>query len=198
MELGAPSDERLRAALQRIWAHPSIKGCCFSRDQEPQDQVRVNLQNHPLESALFGITTLPNGASAACGTSVCRLTGGKDEPPRDLLSFYVQLGTIAKPYAIGGYPNSDVERAAVWRAQLDPWLAELGRFVFETVEFDLALVGWEVEFPSVSAESVKRGGVPSERYDGYLWRNGNGLEWHPPTNMEMVRFPGSRKREQSA
>src|SRR5215470_5129127 len=127
MELGVPSDERLRAALERIWTHRlpkgALKGCCFSRDQEPQDQVRVNLQNHPLESMLFGVTTLPNGASAACGTFVCRLTGGKDEA-RDLLSFYVPLGSIAKPYAIGGYPFSDVERAGEWRAQLDPWFAE--------------------------------------------------------------------------
>jgi hypothetical protein len=202
MELGVPSDERLRTALQRIWSHPSLKralkGCVFSRDQEPQDQVRVNLQSHPLESMLFGVTALPNGAPAACGTFVCRLAGGKDEPPRDLLSFYVPMGSIEKPYGIGAYPFSDLERAGAWRPQLDPWLAEIGRFVFEAVEFDLALVGWEVEFPSVSAESVKRSGVPAERYDGYLWRNGNGLEWHPPTNMEVVRSPGSRKREQSA
>jgi len=195
MELGVPSDERLRRALQRIWSHPSVKGCCFSRDQELQDQVRVNLENHALESMLFGVTTLPNGASAACGTFVCRLVGGNDEPPRDLLSFYVPLGSIARPYAIGGYPDSDVEHAGAWRGQLDPWLADLGRFVFEAVEFDLALVGWEVEFPSISAESVKRSGIPAKRYDGYLWRNGKGLDWHPPTSMELVRSPGTRKRE---
>jgi hypothetical protein len=75
MELGAPSDEQLAAALQRIWSHPSLAGCCFSRDQEPQAQVRVNPGQHPLEGHLFGVATLPNDGSVACGTYVCRLQG---------------------------------------------------------------------------------------------------------------------------
>ena len=198
IELGVPSDERLRAALRRIWAHPSLKGCVFSRDQEPQAQVRVNLEAHSLESMLFGVATLPNGATAPCGTFVCRLWNEDEQPTRDLLSFFVPLGALSEPYGVGGYPFCDVETASAWRTELDRWLVEIGRFVFAAADFDLALVGWEVDFPRVSAESVRTSGVPTERYDGYLWRNGNDLEWHPPTNMELVRFPGTRKREQTA
>jgi len=207
IELGVPSDERLRRALQRIWSHPSVKGACFSRDQEPQAQVRVNLNEHTLEGHLYGLATLPNGASAACGTYVCRLQGEDGALARDFLSFYVPMGAIANAYGIepsrarenqdpplntkGGAPTS-----STWRPPLDQWLVEIGRSVFETVEFDLALVGWEVDFPRVSAESVKREGMPRERCDGYLWRNSSGLQWYPPTNLQIVRVVGEAKGAQ--
>jgi hypothetical protein len=193
MELGVPSDERLRRALQRIWSHPSVKGACFSRDQEPQAQVRVNLNEHTLEGYLYGVATLPNGLTAACGTYVCRLQGEDGALARDFLSFYVPIGAIANAYGSGGYPFGDEERSAIWRAELDPYLAEIGRSVFESVEFDLALVGWEVDFPRVSAERVKREGIPTGRFDGYLWRNSSGLRWYPPTNLRIVRDVGEAK-----
>ena len=184
-ELGAPSDDRLRSALQRIWSYPALQGCCFSRDQEPRDQVRVTPGQETLEGHLYGVANLPNGAAAACGTYVCRLQGEDGDLKRDLLSFYVPLGSLSAAYGIGEYPFSDldVERAPTWRAELDRWLVELGRFVFEEVDFGLALVGWEVDFPKVSSEIVKRNGIPRDRFDGYLWRATDGLEWYPPTNL---------------
>src|SRR5215468_6683065 len=147
IDLGLPSDERLCRALERIWSHPSLKGCCFSRDQEPQAQVRVTPGQHGLADPLYGLAALPNGATAACGTYVCRLQGESKKPVRDLLSFYAPLASLAKAYDLGAYPFADGERAAKWRPQVDRWLVELGRFVFESVKFDLALVGWEVDFP---------------------------------------------------
>ncbi len=187
-ELGEPSDERLRLALQRIWSHPDLKGCCFSRDQEPQGQVRVTPGQETLEGHLYGVANLPNGTAAACGTYICRLQGDDEQLYRDLLSFYVPLGSLRAAYKTGGYPFSDGDRATTWRVELDNWLVELGRFVFEKVDFGLALVGWEVDFPRVSSESVKRNGILSERFDGYLWRAADRLEWYPPTNLEIVRF----------
>ena len=188
IELGVSSDERLGRALDRIWSHPSLQGCCFSRDQEPQAQVRVIPGQHRLEDPLYGLAGLPNGATAACGTYVCRLQSEGGQPARDLLSFYTPLGSLARAYDIGKYPFADHERAAQWRPEVDRWLVELGRFVFERVEFDLALVGWEVDFPRTSAESVKRSGVPAERFDGYLWRAGPGLEWHQATKPGVIRL----------
>jgi hypothetical protein len=177
MELGVPSDERLRAALERIWAHPSLKGCVFSRDQEPQAQVRVNPGRQAIAEHLYGVATLPNGATAACGTYVCRLHGDANEAPRDLLSFYVPLGALAGIYGAevieeeqktqdppfqtkGGAPS------AAWRSELDLWLVEIGRFVFEALPFELALVGWEVDLPRISVEGVRRN-----------WRTTGTLRW---------------------
>jgi hypothetical protein len=188
IELGVPSDERLCTALQRIWSHPSLRGCCLSRDQEPQAQVRVDPGQHALEGHLFGVATLPNGTSVPCGTYVCRLEGDNQEPPRDLLSFFVPRGALPRIQGKGAYPFGDADLAAALRKELDQWLVEIGRLVFEQVPFELALVGWEVDFPRVSAEAVRASGVPNERYDGYLWRTDEGLGWYPPTNLEIVRF----------
>jgi hypothetical protein len=185
-ELGAPSDERLRLALQRIWSYPALKGCCFSRDQEPQSQVRVIPGQHTLEGHLYGVANLPSRATAACGTYVCRLQGEDGELSCDLLALYIPLGSLTATYGTGGLPFSDADRAATWRSQVDSWLVELGRFVFEEVKFSLALVGWEVDFPRVSTELVRRDGIPKERCDGYLWRAGDQLEWYPPTKLEIV------------
>ena len=213
MELGVPSDERLRRALQRIWTHPSVKGACFSRDQEPQAQVRVNLNEHTLDGHLYGLATLPNGETAACGTYVCRLQGEDGALSLDFLSFYVPMGALAGAYGISGdwlktqrpegavlntkfSENAETEKSAQWRTELDRWLVELGRSVFQSVEFDLALVGWEVNFPRVSAQCVKREGIPAERFEGYLWRNRGRLEWYPPTNLRIVRVVGEAKGAQ--
>ena len=224
-ELGVPSDERLRRALQRIWSHPSVKGACFSRDQEPQAQVRVNLNEHTLDGLLYGLATLPNGATAACGTYVCRLQGEDGALTRDFLSFYVPMGALAVAYGISGdwldrarrteqavfntertlrraelasgqAESVETEKSARWRTELDRWLVEIGRSVFESVQFDLALVGWEVDFPRVSAANVKRDGIPAERFEGYLWRDSAGLQWYPPTNLPIVRVAGEAKGAQ--
>jgi hypothetical protein len=32
----------------------------------------------------------------------------------------------------------------------------------------LALIGFEADFPRVTCESVRRNGIPSDRFDGYL------------------------------
>jgi len=189
-ELGAPSDDRVRVALQAIWSHPSLEGCYISRDVEPCKQVRVDLLENALEGHLYGIATLPNGGSAACGTYICRLQDQKGQPLRDLLSFYVPLGALSKTYPVGPYPFSDVDRAAAWRPELDRWMVNLGRRVFGEVRFPLALVGFEVDFPKVTAEAVQRDGVPAKRYDGFLQQVGDRLEWYPPTDFELIRVTG--------
>jgi hypothetical protein len=41
VDLGVPSEKRLADALQAIWSHSSLVGCYPSRDQELQNQIRV-------------------------------------------------------------------------------------------------------------------------------------------------------------
>lgn len=186
------SDAQLGRILSTLWSHPSLEGCYLSRDQELNTQVRVNAEQHVDESHLYGIAKLPNGRSAVCGTYVCRLRNEDDLPLRDLLAFYVPLGSLVEAYLVGGYPFSGVDRAYEWRGQLDGWLVELGRTLYRQAVYDLALVGWEVDFPKVSAAFVQEHGIPAERFDGYLWRIGEQLEWYPPTNLEIVRFPSKQ------
>ena len=189
-ELGVPSEERLALALQTVWSHPSLEGCYLSREQEPHAQVRVNPRQCAIEGHLYGIANLPNSARAAWGTSVCRLQDENGALLRDFLAFYLPHGALGRTYPLGGYPFADADQAATWRVPLDEWLVELGRYLYERVPFRLALLGFEVDFPNVSADFVQRNGIPAERFDGYLWQARDQLEWHPPTNWNLVRFPG--------
>jgi hypothetical protein len=192
-ELGVPSDERLALALQTVWSYPSLEGCYLSREREPHTQTRVNPRDHANEGHLYGIANLPNGAKAACGTYVCRLQDEAGTTLRDLLAFYVPHGALARTYQVGGYPFSDADRAATWRVPLDEWLVDLGRSVHKQVPFGLALIGFEVDFPNVSAETVQQNGIPTQRFDGYLWHVAERLEWHPPTNLNLIRFSEESK-----
>jgi hypothetical protein len=40
LEVGARSDDRLRAALKALWSHPDLDGCYLDRGREPSDQPR--------------------------------------------------------------------------------------------------------------------------------------------------------------
>jgi len=192
-ELGAPSDERLALALKTLWSQPALEGCYLSREKEPHAQVRVESQQCPTEGHLYGLASLPNGAKAACGTYVCKLQNEIGVRSRDLLAFYIPLGALGRTYPVGSYPFADWDQAASWRVPLDEWLVELGRSVFVRVPFDLALIGFEVDFPNVSGEIVRQREIPAERFDGYLLQVGERLEWHPPTNWNLVRFSEESK-----
>ena len=188
MELGVPSDERLSLVLEKVWSHKSLEGCYLDRSQEPHAQTPVDPREHAHEGHLYGIAHLPNGVHCACGTYVCRLESGADTPSCDFVAFYLPLGSIATAYPIGGYPFTDTKQAGAWRTVLDNWLVELGHFVYKQTRFELALVGFEVDFPTVSSTVVRRNGIPSERYDGYLWPVDSRLEWYPPTNWNIIRL----------
>lgn len=193
IDLGPPSDERVAAALKAFWSLPSVNGCYLNREQPLESQIKLDPGEHLTESRLYGTAIPTFGASVVCGTFTCRLQNENGVIERDLLSFYVPLGSLSKIYPVGAYPFSDAERASEWRQPLDDWLVEAGRFVFDRVRFQLALVGFEVDFPKVTPKAVERDGVPTNRYDGYLWQRGSALEWYPPTNFELIRI--SRQSE---
>jgi hypothetical protein len=188
IELGSPSDDRLMAALEAFWSLPSVNGCYTNHDRPVKSQVKVVPGQYVNHIRLYGTAILPSGAGVACGTFTCRLQNEAGVVTRDLLSFYLPLGSISRIYPVGSYPFGDLVRAMEWRTPLDQWFVQLGTALYERVRFPLALIGWEVDFPNVTAETVKRNGVPAERYDGYLVQTGNGLEWYPPTNFEIIRI----------
>ena len=191
-ELEAPSDERLKTAVQAIWSYPSLEGCYPSREQQLHNQPRLDARLHAAEGHLYGGATLPTGC-VACGTCVCRPEDKQGHHHRDLVSFYLPLRALSKIYPIGAYPFSDIDRAAEWRPILDEWLVDMGRFVFDRVQFRLALIGFEVDFHNVSAATIEQTGVPIERYDGFLWQERENLAWYPPTNLQVVRIVGRAK-----
>ena len=187
-DLETSSDEYLGDALGAIWGNPSLEGGYLSRDQKFKDQIKVDPRQCVGDGHLYGLATLPNGGRVACGTTVCKLETADALSMRNLVSFYMPLGDLAKFLDVGGYPFSDFDRAPAWRDLLDDWLVNLARSIYKLTEFRLALVGFEVDFPNLTFETIERDGIPSKRYDGYLVQMKGRLEWFPPTNYDIIRI----------
>lgn len=168
IDLGESSDEKLAEASGRIWEHPLLSGCYLHRDREPQAQEPVNPAEH-LNSHHYGIAHLFNGADCVCGTFTATIDSGSLDGPHDFLAFYLPLASLAKTFPGGRLPYPE----------LDVWLVDLGRFVFERIKFDLALIGFEVVFPEMNTDQLRLDGLPGLRREGYLLQVNGKLEWFP-------------------
>jgi hypothetical protein len=58
---------------------------------------------------------------------------------------------------------------------------KIAAHVFEATPFQLALVGFEVEFGDISSEKLRLTGIPKQRSEGFLWRVDQQLRWYPAT-----------------
>lgn len=171
---GNPSDERFAQASARIWNHPALEGCYLDRDREPEEQEPVNAAENFSNGHLYGIAHLPNGASCVCGTFISRMSSDS----RAYLTFYFPMASLEEVLHGEALPYGAV----------DAWLAQLGRFVFEEVRFDLALIGFEALIPCVTGDLLQLTGVPADRPAGYLFRSENELEWFPPSAELKAKF----------
>lgn len=176
LEMGTPSDTRLRAALQAVWSHPALMGCYTDRQREPAEQPPIQASAASLEagSHLYGLIRLPHAIQVACGTCLVREAAGGD-----WLDFYLPMGALGSAYPVGGYPFDETQKdPASWQAPLDAWLAELGQHVFAMVPFRLGLIGFETSGYTTFAEAYPKG-QPTDRYFGYLWPSAGKLEYLP-------------------
>src|SRR4051812_33325865 len=177
LELGERSDERMHAALRRVWSAPSLEGCYLDRNLEPSEQHRVEVSSVLEEpQALYGIALLPNGKRVACGTFIVR-----EEAGPDWLGFYLPMEALSRTgaYDVGGYPFDIEERShKEWQQQLDSWLADLGAYVFKAVPYRLGLIGHEVSGAAYSSD-IGKAGIPNARYIGYLWPQGDEIKYFP-------------------
>ena len=199
LELGARSDEKLQAALRRVWSFPSLEGCYLDSEREPSEQPRVEVPSTLEEPGqLRGIALLPNGKRVACATFIVR-----EEDGPDWLGFYVPMGalSITGAYDVGGYPFDVARRShKEWQHELDGWLADLGAYVFRAVPFRLGLIGHEVSGDAY-ADEIEKQGIPEDRYIGYLWPQGDEVKYFPmnrqygePENGDSTSSPGQSLR----
>jgi hypothetical protein len=177
MEIGARSDDRLRAALVALWDHPALTGCYLQRDREPSAQSRLSAAEAPIEGGthhLLGIALLPNGSRVACGSCIIREDAGPD-----WLDFYLSMGALSAAYPIAAFPF-DEERnpPGPWRREIEDWLAQIGLWVSGLASCRLGLVGLEVSGMTY-AEKVAVDGIPAKRYVAYLWPSTSGMVYHP-------------------
>lgn len=174
------SPDALDRALQAVWAFPTLQGCYLQPDADPTRQPRVapTLEALNANGHLYGIATLPNGKTAAGGTYRVREDSGCT-----WLGFYVPLGALAQAQDIGAYPFADEARSREWREPLETWLAQIGQAVFTCSPFRLGLIGFEVS-GTVSDTELAAGGVPAERFIGYLYPTDNRLAWYPTNQWQ--------------
>jgi len=178
MELGSRSDERLKSALETLWAYGGLDGCYLDSTLEPWQQRRVQPVNDcDLETRLHGALTASwSDLKIACCSIVCRLVDGAD-----WLYFALPIGSLERVFHWDEFAIWDYAGSA-WRPRVDDWLRALGRHVYTAAPFQLALVGrTDTVEEDEDAEGVAAHGVPSSRGLGYLVPSGDDLQWYPPT-----------------
>ncbi|OWY72159.1 hypothetical protein B7486_04335 [cyanobacterium TDX16] len=184
IELGPRSDDRLTAAVEHLWNSSQLKGCWIDSNREPSEGTRIAKNRSEIilnEEHLYGIAMLDDGKNVACGCCAVREDGGID-----WLVFYLPMGALARAYQnVGEYPFSRVGKRHndTWVAPIEKWLERLGRFLFEKVDFRLALIGFEVS-GSEYADQLEKNGMPEKRWNCYLWRVVGELVWYGRTEDE--------------
>ncbi len=141
IELGARDDGRLDAAIRACWLHPSLTGC-WHRTGRRDFATRVQPELRTQETGhLHGIATIPGVASTVCGCAVIR----EEESRIDWLDFYLPIGALERiDKRAESLWNSDSDVPPTWRQPIDEYLVETAGRIYEAVEFELGLIGWEV------------------------------------------------------
>jgi hypothetical protein len=182
LELGDTSNDRLRAALFALWTQPTLDGCYLELSAEPWEQQRIApTPDLALDGWLCGVAQLPNGVHVACRSCTVRETDGAD-----WLYFGVPMGALGRAYPVGAYPFDD-GLPLDWREPMNEWLRHVGEQIFLSVPFRLGLVGWVVG-GEIDSTTVRATGVPLERYEGYLWPQGQELLWYPPSTGSSMKI----------
>ena len=174
LELGPRSDERVRAALSVVWAHPTLAGCFEISDSEPEDQERIAPGDIAIEQNAYGVADIPGVGRTCCLSIVFRESDGSD-----WLTLGVPMGSLAHVAPTGAYPFED-DTDLSWRSAMYAWLRQIAETVSVHVPFQLGLIEHEVS-GDTCADDVRREGIPSKRWFGYLWPENGQLEWFGPT-----------------
>lgn len=162
IEIVPTSGEGLVRALETIWSTPGM---------QPSDSG----QAFSAESWIRGLVTLPDGVRVVCETFAQHLESGVD-----FLSLAIPMGALGSAYPrVGGFPFGS-EDSRSWREPLDLWFAEVARKVFSRVPFQLGLIGFDVSSEDLTRDVGHRG-IPTDRWDAYLWCIDGSLRFFPAT-----------------
>jgi hypothetical protein len=179
-------DVHLQQALTSLTAHPALSGWYAHQDIAPHEQPRLAPTVSDLEEHghIFGFADVPGYPRLPCGCLAIRT--GVDYP--DELDLYIPLGALGSVEPrVGGFPFGDDGGpvSLEWRIPLDAWFAEIARFVYADVPFELATIGFEnfsIESEPPPDTSVDRSSVPEARYSA----------WMIPGWRELLYFPANR------
>ena len=97
------------------------------------------------------------------------------------VSFYLPLGGLSVHYPVGAYPFGPMTRASEWKPMVDAFLIQVARWIHRKVSINFALVGFEVDKTAASPETFRANGIPQDRGEGILWKDGTDLKWYAAT-----------------
>lgn len=177
LEIGARSDDGLRAALNALWMHPDLDGCYDDRGRQPDEQPRVRADSVDGGSHLLGVARLANGCRVACGSCIIRENAGPD-----WLDLYLPMGSLGTAYPVGPFPFGDEsDWSGPWRSDVEDWLAGVGLWIARSASFRLGLIGFEVSGQQYAAD-IAVAGIPAQRFIGYLWPASGAMVYHRRTD----------------
>ena len=111
--------------------------------------------------------------------SALLIPGERRDGGADWIYFGLPMGSLGNVLPVGAFPfEGDGDLS--WRASIDGWLRRLAEHTFNAVAFRLGLVGWTDGMDGGAAELL-RGGIPQERWCGFLVPEEDSLQWYPPT-----------------
>ena len=178
--LGLPSEARIGEALSSIWNSPLLDGPYRYRDREPDDQPRIP----PVEDHLFGLARIRDHW-LPCGAYIVRKEDESGARVGDFFSLYIPLSGLSTVYDVGAYPFGSIDAAKRWRPEVDAWFLQLLRGLNRPFEFQLGVIGFEVNLTSANAPGLLRSASENdERYEGLIIPAGAGLKWRSPTSYK--------------
>jgi hypothetical protein len=168
---------QLSLAMVALWQFPDLRGCYLDRDREPALQDWVDSAAIGHNERTYGVATLRPLGEVACLSYTCLFDDGDA-----LLSLCLPLGSLGAILPVEGFPfDRGPDRR--WRDGVDQWLVSLGRHVFRRVEFDLAVIGYEVSEPYTTTHPDVSAAA-DRRCDSFLVRQGEDLVLLPRTEAE--------------
>lgn len=174
-----PPGLALHAALAALWSHPALEGPAAERDRELRGQPVVDVWSLDLDDEigvlLFGTARLPSGTVVPCLSDALRYSDGEE-----LVSFNLPLGSLYTDWPqIGAYPFGDLDQLSEWEPQLEVFLVDIARHVFDRAPFERALTGYELDADEPLRVPGELAPGPHDR--GVLDVTDGSLRWIPPT-----------------
>jgi hypothetical protein len=89
----------------------------------------------------------------------------------------IPVGSLGKAYPIGGWPFG---RSATepWVLEVFKWFYELAKYLYDQVQFQHGIIGWEVS--NDTDKWLDQARLPEHRYDGFIVVTTDGLDYLAP------------------
>jgi hypothetical protein len=177
--LGPCPLQRKYDALRVVWTWPFLQGpyTDIGRTVEPAEAF---LSSASLRGRLYGYARTFNGKRVKISTNLVML-----EDEVSWLRVDVPIYSVREAYPVGEWP---VNRSASepWVLEFYGWLSLLAEHVFEQVNFQRGIVGFEASMVEWDWLYEPQQPAPKRRFYGFLVAKCDGLEYLAPNTSDPL------------